>query len=123
MLSPKRCRTSSEPPDQTATADRERVELFELYKIAIEEYHFQVNLNWSRTQYYLVLNVGIVAVATSVLQLTDQTLAFIAGGLYLAGLVCCILSLAAASVQQGYYQRTRQHKAAVESRLDLVPRV
>lgn len=46
----------------TATEDEEsrRQELVDLYKVAVEEYRFQVDLNWKRTQYFLALNVAIL---------------------------------------------------------------
>ncbi len=42
----------------TRQADRgqDREELLELYKLALEDYRFQVRLNWGRSQYFLVLN-------------------------------------------------------------------
>lgn len=104
---------------KTLESGPSRAELFELYKIALEEYRFQVTLNWNRTQYYLVLNVGILGVATGILQLGQRNVAFLAAGLYFAGLVCCLLSLSACHVQHGYYRRARDHKADIESLLHL----
>ena len=98
-----------------------RPELFEIYKVALEEYRFQVNLNWSRTQYYLVLNIGILGVATGILQLDNKNIAVLATGLYFAGVVCCLLSFFAARVQHGYYRRTYEHKGVVEAGLGLGP--
>jgi hypothetical protein len=99
----------------------QRDELFALYQIAIEEYRFQVNLNWSRTQYYLVLNVAIFAAATGILQLAKSTVGALVAGVYLAGAICCGLALVATRVQQGYYQAARDHKADIESKLELGP--
>lgn len=42
--------------------------LLSLYKIAVEEYRFEVTLNWDRTAYYLTLNSGLVAVAAGLLK-------------------------------------------------------
>ncbi len=44
-------------------------DLLTLYKIAIDEYRFEVKLNWDRTVYYLTLNSGLVAIATGLLKL------------------------------------------------------
>jgi hypothetical protein len=96
-----------------------RSELLELYKIAIEEYRFQVTLNWNRTQYYLALNVGILGVATGILQVAKNGIIYLVSGMYFAGMICCLLSLAASHVQQGYYRTTRDHKAILESKLNL----
>jgi hypothetical protein len=98
-----------------------RAELLELYKIAMEEYRFQVNLNWSRTQYYLVLNVGILGVATGILQLARSGVGILVGAIYIAGIACAVLSLAASRVQLGYYRAARTHKADIEQQLELGP--
>lgn len=102
------------PPEKP---DRE--ELLELYKIAVEEYRFQVTLNWNRTQYYFVLNVGIIGIATGILKLSDNEGDWLIGGMYLAGLLCCIFSMLASQVQTGYYRTARDHKRKLEDRLGL----
>jgi hypothetical protein len=76
-------------------------------------------LNWSRTQYFLVLNLGVVVLAAGVLQVGDRDLDGLAAGLFLAGLVSCVLSALAHQVAHGYFRATRDHKAAVEERLGL----
>ena len=40
----------------------------ELYKIAVEEYRFQVKLNWDRTAYHLTLSSGLIAIAVGLLK-------------------------------------------------------
>lgn len=47
---------------QGTSGDGGEVTPVELYKNAIEEYRFQAKFNWSRTQYMLVFNTGILAV-------------------------------------------------------------
>jgi hypothetical protein len=96
-----------------------RDELLKLYQIALDEYRFQVNLNWSRTQYYLTLNVGIIAIATGILQIAKGHVGDLTAGLYFAGLVCCTLSLAASSVQKRYYEAIRDHKTKLERELGI----
>ena len=94
--------------------------LVDLYKFALDEYRFQVNLNWSRTQYYIVLNLGILGLATGLLKVTgDNVSPGIGIGLYAAGVVCCVLSLVAGWVQRGYYRTARDHKQRIEQLLDL----
>lgn len=86
----------------------------------MDEYRFQVNLNWSRTQYFIVLNVAILGVATGLLRLDDRQLANGIGiGLYLAGAVCCLMALVAGRVQQSYYRQAKTHKARLEEALEL----
>ena len=96
-----------------------QADLLELYRIAIDEYRFQVTLNWNRTQYYLGLNVGILGIATGILELSEGEAGFLTAGLYLAGVVCALLSLAALRVQHGYYRTARDHKAHIEEQLGL----
>jgi hypothetical protein len=96
-----------------------RDELFDLYRISLDEYRFQVNLNWSRTQYLLALNVGILGAATGILQIAKGGIEYLTAGLYLAGIVCCLLALAGSRVQKKYYQSIRDHKARLERELDL----
>jgi hypothetical protein len=38
--------------------------LLDLYRLALDEYRFEVRLGWDRTTYFLVLNSGILTVAT-----------------------------------------------------------
>jgi hypothetical protein len=61
--------------------------LFDLYRIAIEEYRFQVRLNWDRTAYHLTLNSGLVAVAVGLLKVGSAPVVdlFVAG-VFLIGL-------------------------------------
>jgi hypothetical protein len=96
-----------------------REELLQFYQIAVDEYRFQVNLNWNRTQYYLTLNVGIISIATGILQIAKGHVGDLTAGLYFAGLVCCCLSLAASSTQRRYYRSIRDHKANLETQLGL----
>ena len=44
-----------------------RTELLELYRVVIDEYRFQVRLNWDRTQYFFVLNTAVTTAAGTLL--------------------------------------------------------
>jgi hypothetical protein len=44
-------------------------QLLTLYKVAIEEYRFEVRLNWDRTAFHLTLNSGLIAIATGLLKI------------------------------------------------------
>lgn len=122
MFSRRRSRSFSTPSDPTSAKSpaESSPPLLDLYKIALDEYRFQVNLNWSRTQYYIVLNVAILGLATSLLRIEDQTLSAVVGtGLYFAGTVCCVLALFAGAVQRSYFRQTKAHKAKLEKLLKL----
>jgi hypothetical protein len=47
-----------------------REDLLNLYGKALDEYRFQVRLNWDRTQYFLALDLGILAAAAGLVRLT-----------------------------------------------------
>ena len=89
----------------------------DLYKVAVEEYRFQAQYNWSRTQYLLAFNAGILAVAVG-LAGQQGRLAALTFGL---GLVAAVLSMFVVTVQHGYYRAARDHLRRVEERLG-VPR-
>jgi hypothetical protein len=104
---------------ESKKSDRE--ELLQLYKIAIEEYRFQVQLNWQRSQYYLILNAALIAAGGSLLGIQGdrgRPLAFI---LFLMGLVTVVVSLLATTTQHTYYRAAREKLKRVEERLGLGP--
>lgn len=87
----------------------------EYYKIAVEEYRFQAQYNWSRTQYLLAFNAGILAVAVG-LASQQGRLASLAFGL---GFVAAVLSVLVVRVQHGYYRAARNHMQRVEDQLEV----
>lgn len=87
------------------------------YKIAVEEYRFQAQYNWSRTQYLLAFNAGILAVAVG-LASQQGRLAALTFGL---GLAAAILSMLVVRVQHGYYRAARNHVQRVEDQLAVPP--
>jgi hypothetical protein len=114
------------PPEQdSATGGRKSArryshsDLLELYRIGLDEYRFQTTLNWNRSQYYLVLNIGILGIATGIVQLSKGATSILVAGLFFVGLICCLLSLAASRVQREYYVSARKHKGLLESKLRL----
>ena len=44
-----------------------RAELIRLYEIAVEEYRFQVQLNWNRAQYLLGFNTAVIAAGAALI--------------------------------------------------------
>jgi len=47
----------------------ERDELFTLYRIAIDEYRFEVKLNTDRMMHYVIFNRAIITVASGLLKI------------------------------------------------------
>lgn len=90
--------------EQNPEVDRPDDEvLWRLYGFAVDEYRFQVNLNWQRLQYFLGLDMAILGVGTGVLRIgTSKSTASetLPGLVFVAG-VCLGLS--------GFYLARRQH--------------
>lgn len=98
-------------------------ELWRLYGIAVDEYRFQVNLNWQRLQYFLGLNVAILSVGAGLLRLgtrngqhLDNTLP---GLVFVAGVALSLAAWNLARRQQTYYRAARDTMLRVGARLDV----
>ena len=88
----------------------------DLYKIAVDEYRFQAQFNWSRTQYLLAFNAGILAVAVGLASQQGRLTATVFG----LGAVAAVLSVFVVKVQHGYYRAARDHMRRIEDQL-LIP--
>ena len=95
----------------------DRAELLDLYKVSVDEYRFQITLNWQRTQYYLALNAAFLAAGTGLLQAVKGSLNVLVALVFVSGLVACIFSIFAGEVQHAYYRSARDAKARIEDRL------
>jgi hypothetical protein len=96
-----------------------REELLELYKLALEDYRFQVQLNWGRSQYFLVLNLTLYGIATGIVQFAGGEFSILVAGIYLLGVFFCAFSVAALLVQRKYYVSAREQKKRFEEELGL----
>jgi hypothetical protein len=96
-----------------------REELLQLYKIAVDEYRFQVQLNWQRSQYYLILNAALVAAGGSLLGVQGDRARPLAAVLFWMGLLTVVLSLLASTTQHSYYRAARAVLKRFEERLGL----
>jgi hypothetical protein len=83
-----------------------------LYKIAVDEYRFQAQYNWSRTQYLLAFNAGILAVGVG---LSQRSLLVVA--VFALGLLAAVLSASVVRTQHGYYRAARDHMKRLEEDL------
>src|SRR4051794_27054743 len=68
---------------------QDRAVLMDLYKIAVDEYRFQVKLNADRSRDYLVLNSAVIAAGVTLL---GQKAYLLAGCVFLAGSCVAVLS-------------------------------
>ena len=91
--------------------DGERIPAVDLYNSAVEEYRFQVTFNWSRTQYLLVFNAGILAAATLFLSRPMNNAAAI---IYALGAVTGVMSMIAIRTQHTYYRAARDRVRRAE---------
>ena len=93
-------------PDDEVKASQ-RAERLDLYRMAVDEYRFQVNLNWDRSKYLLGFNTVIIGVGTGLVKLGGSAGHFLVAGVFLLGFVSAMLSCFAIGVQQGYYKQAR----------------
>lgn len=92
--------------------------LWEHYKNALEEYRFQLQFNWSRSQYYFVLSAGLLAAAVGLRISTDlPRLPLVA--LYGAAAIVAFLALFANATQTSYYRAARDKKQQLEEKLSI----
>ena len=102
-----------------------RDDLWQLYKFAVEEYRFQVSLNWQRAQYLLGLNAAIISVGAGLIQLGPEAAkedgAPLTVAVFLVGLVLAVFSTFAVWKQHGYYRTTRNRMLHIGRLLDLGP--
>lgn len=87
----------------------------EVYKAAIDEYRFQAQFNWSRTQYLLAFNAGVLTAATVVASNPGRS----AGLVFALGAVAAALSIIAVHVQHDYYRAARDRMARIEDDLQI----
>lgn len=99
--------------------EHRREELLELYKLALEDYRFQVQLNQDRSRYFLVLNLTVIGIATGVVQLGQGSVSVLVAFLYLAGFLFCLFSIFALQAQRKFYHSARDQKRYFEERLML----
>jgi isopentenyldiphosphate isomerase len=106
---------SDTPEDQ----EDKRQQLLDLYKVAVEEYRFQVELNWKRTQYFLALNIAILGVGTGLVKLQGPDARILVLCIFMIGCVSAILSIFATRTQHMYYRTARDNMQRQEELLQL----
>jgi hypothetical protein len=98
--------------------DEPPANLEEQYRRAIEEYRFQVDLNWRRSEYFFVLNIGVLVAAATLLASEDLPRALV-GLVFGLGALLASLSLLANNTQHSYYKSARGLKEKLEDQLQL----
>lgn len=102
-------------PSGSPSGDGPGVPPVDVYKIAVDEYRFQAQFNWSRTQYLLAFNVGILAAASAVAAAPGRSAAFV----FVLGAAAAVLSVAVVKVQHGYYRAARDRMRRIEEAVKL----
>lgn len=94
-----------------------RDELWDLYKLAIDDRNFQVTINWDRTKHYFIFNFAALSVAAA---LTGKPLTVLP--LVLLGIVVLNSFFAAHSIRKGheYYRASRARLKTIERQLGLI---
>lgn len=96
---------------QADRASDVRMNLKELYKIALDTRNFEINLFWQRCNYFLVLNS---ALAIAYLNLQNEALSIPVAGL---GMIVCVLWLRVAFGSKFWQERWELCLSTVEKRL------
>jgi hypothetical protein len=91
--------------------------LVDLYKVTVEEYRFQIDLNWRRTQYFLALNAAILGVGTGLVKLQGSDARVLILAIFAIGCVSAVLSVFATYIQHIYYRTTRDGVRRLEELL------
>ncbi|WP_026910850.1 hypothetical protein [Patulibacter minatonensis] len=93
--------------------------LYAQYGRAVEEYRFQVDLNWRRSQSYFVLCAAVLAACFAVLSAGERVPDALGVLAFAASLAITIVAAAASHTQTGYYRAARQSVADLEGRLGI----
>ena len=82
----------------------------ERYKLAVEEYRFQAQFNWSRTQYLFALNALVLAAGAGLVVPIGQFAIVI----FSVGMCTALATIAVVKVQHGYYRNARDRMRSIE---------
>lgn len=95
-------------------------QLLDLYKIAVEEYRFQVRFNWDRNKFYILLDSSLISLAVGLLKIPGkQSLELLMVPLFIAGILIALIGLVTLTKGHEYYRRTVLKMAQLESQLGL----
>jgi len=99
-------------------------DLLAIYRVAVEEYRFEVRLNWDRTKYFLLFNSALVSAATGLLSVPLPPWgSALVGLIFFAGSVTSLAGIQAIRTGHRYYRRALYKKTLVEKVLGLGTRL
>lgn len=88
--------------------------------MAIEEYRFEVRLNWDRMLYYAVVSSGVIAVAAGLIKdAKSPAVLVLCGTLFVLGAILSVIGIIAIHKGRDYYQATIFKKTLYEEVLGL----
>jgi hypothetical protein len=95
-------------------------QLLDLYKVAVDEYRFQVKLGWDRAMYYMVFNTAIISVGTGMLKPDNPPAGHrLIAAIFLVGFCSSLVGWWAIRKGHEYYRRTVVKKTLLEDMLGL----
>lgn len=98
----------------------EKQELLKLYELSVQEYRFQVQLNWDRSKHMLVIDGVLLGAAATLYKLQPgQTPPPIVGVIFLLAAIVSALGFFGVRRGHSYYRETRGLKEKFEARLGL----
>jgi hypothetical protein len=100
-----------------APGEIDRDELRELYKIAIDEYRFEVSLNWQRTQYYFTINAALIAAAVGLFKAGAADFPLLIALLFALSFAFAWAAGKAIARGHTYYRRAAYKKTLIEHQL------
>jgi hypothetical protein len=95
-------------------------QLIELYKIAVEEYRFQVKLNNDRLLHLTVFNIAVLSAGAGLLKVGGSRLGnLLVASIFVAGFCTSLIGARAVRTLHEYYRRTIYRKTVYEELLGL----
>lgn len=92
--------------------------ILELYKSIVEEYRFQINLNWDRNKFYVLLNSGLITATCGLLRIPGFAFAeFLTIPLFVLGLLASWIGLTTLLKGIEYRRRIVYQKSQIEEKL------
>lgn len=96
----------------------ERDELYDLYRLAIEEYRFNVRLSWDRTRFFVGLNAVLVTASSAAIRFLECP-EFLLVSIPVIGALVCWLGIRTTRNGHSYYRRAIHKKTLIEHQLGL----
>jgi hypothetical protein len=101
----------------------DRPELLKLYELTLQEYRFQVLLNWDRMKNVFVVDGVLVGAAAGIWKLGSASApSSVAGWILLLAAINSVLGILGSRTGHAYYRETRKVKEALEKALGLPSR-